>query len=623
MNQFLPVTNSDTYCNPVPFSDGLKHTNPDPFILRWCGRYYCYASDAKGAKVSVSEDLVHWEDKGYAISEQGYHQYWAPSVIYLNGIFYMYYSNIPADEEDCHEQHLKMAKSDSPLGPFVWQKTFFDQFSIDSHPLVQNGKMYMFYSVNDWAGTEDKVAGTCIMLDEMRAPDTFAGHPRPVVVPSIRKEIYAENRFGDGRDWYTIEGACTVPRSGKVWLLYSANAYEHEDYFVGTAVAEDRIKTDDMEWEKYPDSHHWCPLIKRNHLVEGTGHNTVAKAPNMVDDWIIYHGRDADEELILGTEQRNMRIDPLYYSGRHMMCFGPTADRCPAPLKPHIFLKDRIVKQCFTVGESPAVYLMECWMKAAKSHTGVRCGIYLDYRDGKNYVEMQMYSGQRKLRILECRNGVLTVNGEWELEPEFDYTVPHLFRVQRNFDCYTVWLDEACVGTVRAGWTGEGAFGGSGEQANACGGSGERLGEIGVVPYFSQVTVCSLALTEHALLEGKQLNQFPYYYDFSKGIADENGLSFGEDWIQLNGKITAEGYTEELEVEVSGEAPQMEFLRGDTVLGCGAGKQNQFTLYHGVHGGQEWILLDGEPVPTVQTGKEPFCIRLKGLRVVRYRFTKI
>ena len=53
MNDFMPVTGDSTYCNPVPFSDGKIHTNPDPFVLRWCGRYYCYASDEHGAKVSV------------------------------------------------------------------------------------------------------------------------------------------------------------------------------------------------------------------------------------------------------------------------------------------------------------------------------------------------------------------------------------------------------------------------------------------------------------------------------------------------------------------------------------------------------------------------------------------
>ena len=79
-----------TFCNPVKFSDEKRHTNPDPFILRWCGKYYCYATDESGVKVSVSKDLVNWEYKGYAIREEGYKDYWAPSVLYWNGTFYMY-----------------------------------------------------------------------------------------------------------------------------------------------------------------------------------------------------------------------------------------------------------------------------------------------------------------------------------------------------------------------------------------------------------------------------------------------------------------------------------------------------------------------------------------------------
>ena len=96
------------YCNPVKFTDGKRHTNPDPYILQWCGKYYCYATDEYGVKVSVSEDLVAWEYKGYALKEDEYRDYWAPSVLYENGIFYMYYSNVPTGVEDCHQEWLKL-----------------------------------------------------------------------------------------------------------------------------------------------------------------------------------------------------------------------------------------------------------------------------------------------------------------------------------------------------------------------------------------------------------------------------------------------------------------------------------------------------------------------------------
>ena len=49
------------FCNPVKFKDGKRHTNPDPFVLRWCGKYYCYSTDAKGVNLSISSDLVNWE----------------------------------------------------------------------------------------------------------------------------------------------------------------------------------------------------------------------------------------------------------------------------------------------------------------------------------------------------------------------------------------------------------------------------------------------------------------------------------------------------------------------------------------------------------------------------------
>ena len=569
---------------------------------------------------------MHWEDRGYAIREQGYHHYWAPSVIYLNGTFYMYYSNIPMEETDCHEQHLKVAKADDPLGPFVWEKTFFDHFSIDSHPVMWGGKMYMFYSVNDWFGTEDKVAGTCILLDGMRTPYEFSGHPRPVVAPGIRKEIFEENRFGDGRDWYTIEGACTVSHNGKTWLLYSANAYEHEDYFVGTSVADEKAVFHEMEWHKYPDPYTWCPLLKRNELVEGTGHNTVTKAPNLVDDWIVYHGRDAADELVLGTEQRNMRIDPLYFNGSHMLCFGPSMWEKSSPLAPHIMVREQEVKEIFWAGESRLVYRMECWIKAGRSHSGARYGIYLDYRDERNYVEARLHSGQRKLTLLECFDGAVAELADWELPVDFDYKVPHLLLVQRNFNSFDLWMDEQPAITAHTCCMG--MCMGMGGVDDKAGNVECAAGKIGVVPYFTQVTVSSMAVTGHARLEGRQLQKMTAFYGFSHGTASGSGLSFGTGKAVLAEKPWDENHTEEFEFAVDGEQPSIQIMRGNTVLGeksiqTGCGGQKQFSLYHAVFRNQEWILLDGEPISPLQKGGDAFTIQIQGLKITRYSYTKI
>ena len=66
-----------------------------------------------GFKVYTSEDLVHWTDAGMALKacdSWGEKQFWAPDIVYVDGIFYLSYSV---------EEHLCIATSRSPLGPFV------------------------------------------------------------------------------------------------------------------------------------------------------------------------------------------------------------------------------------------------------------------------------------------------------------------------------------------------------------------------------------------------------------------------------------------------------------------------------------------------------------------------
>ncbi len=516
----------EKFCNPVPFSDGRRHTNPDPFIMRWCGRYYCYATDEAGVKVSVSEDMVHWDFRGFAISEKECHHYWAPSVIYLNGMFYMYYSNIPMEEEDCHEQHLKLAVSEDPLGPFVYRKTFFEKFSIDSHPLKRGGELYMFYSVNDWLGLEEKVAGTCILLDKMVSPEEFAGDPKPVVLPSLPQEIYAENRFGDGRDWYTIEGASPVFHGDKCWVLYSANAFENIYYFVGTAVAEIKGSLWDMEWRKYPDEYTWTPLLKKNDVVEGTGHNTVAKAPNLFEDWIVYHGRDIEEGLRQGTEQRNMRIDPLLYFQDRMFCPGPSFEERDVPGKSFFAGREIAAKEKVFFAEAKDFYRMEIWCSAGMSHAGARYMLYPLYRDEKNYIALEMHSGLRKMSVIRRRGGIAARLGSMELPAGYRFDVPHLIGVERKRDRFRVTLDDDL----------------SMDFADSlAAGASRALERIGIGGCFTPVSVQNVVIAEGAELFGEELVFLPEFYDCSPAEIKDGALRRHGDVMRLTGNTCAFG----------------------------------------------------------------------------------
>ena len=506
----------ETFCNPVPFSDGERHTNPDPFILRWCGRYYCYATDEAGVKVSVSEDMVHWEYKGYAIAEKEYHHYWAPSVIYLNGLFYMYYSNTPAKEPDCHEEHLKLAVSENPLGPFTYRKTFFEKFSIDSHPVMRNGELYMFYSVNDWIGLEPKMAGTCILLDKMVSPGEFEGKPQAVVLPSLPQEIYAGNRFGDGRDWYTIEGASPVFHGDKCWMLYSANAFENIYYFVGTAVADVKENLREMAWKKYPNDYTWIPLLRKNQVVEGTGHNTVTKSPGLFEDWIVYHGRDIEEGLHQGTEQRNMRIDPLLYFGGRMFCPGPSYQERPAPGRGFYTGGGIEADETVFLTKAPDFYRMEIWCSAECSHAGARYMIYPYYEDERHYVGLEMHSGMRKIRAILCRGGIAEEIAGMDLPEGYDFGVPHLIGVEKKKDRFQVTLDEDESTAFRTGGFEDGS-----------------VGKIGAGGCFTALTLHSVTVSEGTELRGEELFLLPAFYDCSGGEIRDGVLKSLQDELCL------------------------------------------------------------------------------------------
>ena len=592
------------YCNPVKFTDGKRHTNPDPYILQWCGKYYCYATDEYGVKVSVSEDLVAWEYKGYALKEDEYRDYWAPSVLYENGIFYMYYSNVPTGVEDCHQEWLKLAVSADPISGFEWKKTFFNKFSIDSHPVLWNGEMYMFYSVNDWNGTEEKRSGTSILIDCMDDPENFAGEPKEAVLPGIPQEIYEKNRFGDGRDWYTIEGAAHVVRGRRFWLMYSANAYVNTDYFVGTAIARCEERLTDMIWKKYPSEYEWQPLLRKNAEVEGTGHNTVAKSPDMTEEWIVYHGRNAREELDPLREQREMRIDQLFFNGDELLCFGPGAEETPAPAMPAEIIRECEITDIELFGPGGSCYQAEMWISAEPFHTGCRWGFYLDYKDEKNKVEFEFHSGRQEITVEEVSGGIRRRIAGEKIRRSFDYTVPHVVQISKKFETYEIILDGR-------------------EKIHCAAEKRSRAGKIGIRPYFTKLTLHSFSLTHTVFVEQKELKYLGRIYDMSpcrlgNMLCSESGsLTLAKD--QPDG-LQKEVFT----FHILNRMNKVVFRRGSRTVLLAENRQKTFSVYHFMKDGKEYFLADGQWVRMEDTlPKEPeYRFEIDGLGITECQNAK-
>ncbi|MGN0522033.1 MAG: glycoside hydrolase family 43 protein [Eubacterium sp.] len=285
----------------------------DPYILESGGRFYIYTTGHDGIYAYESDNLLNgWKLYGKVFTYPDVEDFWAPSVIEINGTFYMYCSfEFYGDKPDKggHRQTMHVSKSKSPLGPFTDAKQILHPFSIDSHIVKNESGLFLFYSTNDFDGERP---GTYIVVDRMLDPETPEGKPVAVVVPTLDEDIYRRNRYKDGVHWHTIEGAFYFREGDWQYVMYSGNCYEQPTYYIGYA----RAKTDEtdltkIKFEKYPDDNTYCPVISANEFEEGTGHHSMIKYNNQW--YAVYHARDYNDGLGANSfDARNARICKLH-----------------------------------------------------------------------------------------------------------------------------------------------------------------------------------------------------------------------------------------------------------------------------------------------------------------------
>ncbi len=223
----------------------------DPFILLDNGMYYAYGTHAGGGiEVYTSADLKKWRLHGLALNKDDVwadRWFWAPEIYKVNGKFYMYYS---ADE------HICVAISDSPLGPFKQTKQepmIADEKCIDNSLFIDdNGTPYLFFvrfndGNNVWVAQLEKDLIT--IKKETMHPCIHVSQQWEKVWPRVN------------------EGPFVVKHKGLYYMTYSANSYESPLYGVGCATASNIMG----EWIKYDNN----PLLQSPGNLVGVGHNAM------------------------------------------------------------------------------------------------------------------------------------------------------------------------------------------------------------------------------------------------------------------------------------------------------------------------------------------------------------
>lgn len=285
----------------------------DPYIMESGGRFYIYVTGHDAVYAYHSDQLLEgWQYYGQVMTVPGLDSFWAPSVIELDGKFYMYNSmEIQTDTPDQggHRGAMHVSVADNPLGPFRNPRQILHPFSIDSHIVKNEDGLFIFYSANRFEGER---IGTCIYVDRMLDPVTPAGKPVLVLQPTLDEDIYMRDRYREGQHWHTIEGAFYFREGEWQYLMYSGNCYEQPTYYIGYA----RAKTDEtdltkVQFKKYPDPDTYYPVLSANDFEEGTGHHSMIKKNGQW--YAVYHARDYDiPEGSNVFDARNARICKLH-----------------------------------------------------------------------------------------------------------------------------------------------------------------------------------------------------------------------------------------------------------------------------------------------------------------------
>jgi hypothetical protein len=217
-------------------------------------------------------------------------------VIKFDGKYYIYVSS--STEEEFEYMHV--ATADSPLGPFGNEKCLYKYFSIDSHVVKTDKGLFIWYAADN---TTCERVGTRVVIDRLLDPFTPENDPREMVIPTRDEEIFMRNRFGDGKDWHTIEGAFWFTDGEWQYVMYSGGCYQNDTYHIGYASA----KTSEGDLKKVDFVKHaavgdFDPVIIKTSYEEGTGHHSVINYKG--EYYAIYHGRDIGA---LGDEYSELR----------------------------------------------------------------------------------------------------------------------------------------------------------------------------------------------------------------------------------------------------------------------------------------------------------------------------
>lgn len=301
----------------VNFTNPVYDKNfPDPGVLRVGGTWYAYGTNNQQANVPLltSPDLVHWTERGDVLPEVGKWatagNTWAPEVLRTDAGKYVLYYTARWSRDD--RQCIGTAVADDPRGPFqpdpeplVCQAG--EGGSIDASPYRHDdGTLYLY-----WKNDGNHIGQPTHLYAQRLSADGQA-------LTGERVRLLTNDKPWQGA---VIEAPEMVRHEGRLFLFYSANAFDSDRYAVGYATCDSPLGP----CHDAPEN----PILRSSAAAAGPGHCYPVELPDGTT-WLLYHAWPADG---IGSVSpgRQMWLDRVDWSGGRPVVHGPTAGPQPAP----------------------------------------------------------------------------------------------------------------------------------------------------------------------------------------------------------------------------------------------------------------------------------------------------
>jgi beta-xylosidase len=303
--------------DPVTFTNPVYQQNfPDPGVIQVGDTWFAYGTNnvVDNVPLLTSTDLVHWTEHGDVLPQVGAWatngNTWAPEVLRTDaGKYVLYYT---ARWSKADRQCIGTAVADDPHGPFepapeplVCQAD--EGGSIDASPYRHDdGALYLY-----WKNDGNHIGQPTHLHAQRLSPDglTLTGE---------RTKLLTNEKPWQGA---VIEAPEMVRHEQKLYLFYSANAFDTDKYAVGYATCDSPLGP----CHDAPEN----PILKSTSEAAGPGHCFPVTLSDGTT-WLLYHAWPPDG---IGSVRpgRQMWLDRLDWVDGRPVVHGPTAGPQPAP----------------------------------------------------------------------------------------------------------------------------------------------------------------------------------------------------------------------------------------------------------------------------------------------------